>query len=76
MKRQYSRAIRRIARREAVQPEIVYAEIQKAIEAGYTNPDPEVQAYWKKIAPDGTVPTPEQVIEALSREIMLTDKLK
>jgi transposase-like protein len=76
MKREYSRAIREVARREGVRPEVVYTEIQKAIEAGYTSPDPEVQAYWRKIAPDGAVPTPEQVIEILSREIKSTDKPK
>jgi transposase-like protein len=40
MKRKYSRTIRKIARREGVSPEVVYAELQQAIEAGRNNPDP------------------------------------
>ena len=69
MKRKYSRAIEKIAEREGISVESVYAEMQKAIEAGYSNPDPVIQEYWKKIAPDGKMPTPEQVIEILSKKI-------
>jgi hypothetical protein len=69
MKRKYSKAIREIAKKEGVTPEYIYAEMQKAIEAGYNNPEPEVQAYWRRIVPDGKIPAPEKVIEALAKEI-------
>ena len=44
MKRKYSKAIKKIAVQEGVSEEIIYSEIQKAIEEGYNNPDPAVQA--------------------------------
>jgi len=69
MKRKYSKAIKQIAKQENVSEEFVYAEMQKAIQAGYNNPDPDVQEYWRKIAPDGDIPSPEKVIEILSKEI-------
>ena len=69
MKLKYSKMIRQIAKQEGVHPEVVYAEMQAAIEAGYSSPDPEVQEYWRKIAPDGEVPTPEKYIEIISFEI-------
>ncbi len=42
--------------------EEVYAEIQRAIDAGYDNPDPKVQAEWRKVKIKGNRPTPEEVI--------------
>ena len=36
-------------------PEEVYAEIQRAIDAGYDNPDPKVQAEWRKVKIKGNV---------------------
>ena len=68
MKRKYSRVIKEIANREGVSPDVVYAEMQKAIDFGYNNQDPNVQAYWNEIAPDGETPTPEKVIEVLSKK--------
>ena len=67
MKRKYSKIIKQIAKKEGVSPEVVYEEMQKAISEGYFNPDPEVQKYWRKIAPDGNMPTPEKVIEYCSK---------
>ena len=69
IKLKYNRAIKKIAKQEGINPEIVYVEMQKAIEAGYNNPDPIIQANWKKIAPDDMLPSPEKLIELLSREI-------
>ena len=75
MKRKYSQAIKKIAAQEGVSAEFIYAEMQKAIEAGYNNPDPAVQEYWCRIAPDG-IPTPEKLLEILSQEIKSTEKPK
>ena len=69
MKRKYMQAIAQVAEQEGVSAEYIYAEIKKAIEAGYNNPDLAVQAYWRKLLPDGTMPTPEELIEILYREI-------
>jgi len=69
MKRKYSRAIKRAARQHGVPVEIAYHEIQQAIRAGYTSLDPAVQEYWKEIVPDGKMPSPEMMIEILSKKI-------
>ena len=69
MKRKYSKAIKEIARQNGTSPEEVYAEIQKTITMGFNNLDPEVQEFWRRIAPDGKVPTVEKVIEILAKDI-------
>ena len=74
MKRKYSKVIKRIAAQEGVSEEIIYSEIQKAITEGYNNPDPAVQAYWRSLAPNGTVPSPEKLIKILSKEVSRDNK--
>ena len=37
-------------------------EMQIAIDAGFDNPDPDVQEEWKKMTLKGDRPTPEEVI--------------
>jgi len=69
MKRKYSKAIKEVAKQNGVSAESVYYEISKAIEEGYNNPDPAVQEYWRRIVPDGNIPTPEKILEILSKEI-------
>ena len=69
MKRKYGKAIKKIARQEGVSAESVYEEIRRAVIEGFNNLDPEVQEYWRKIAPDGNIPAPEKVIEILTGEI-------
>lgn len=54
---------RQVAKQYNTTPMEVYTEIQKAIDAGFTNPDPAVQEEWKKIKFKGERPTPEEVIE-------------
>ena len=69
MKRKYSKAIKKAAQQNGVSPESVYYEITQAIEAGYNNPDPAVQEYWRKIAPGGNIPSPEEFIEIAARKM-------
>ncbi len=78
MKRKYSKAIKQIAQKEGVNEAIVYDRIRKAIEAAYSNDDPETIEYRKKISPDGKVPTPDEFIEILSKEVVdnFNSKLK
>ena len=42
-KKKYSEIIKEIARREGVSEEHINEEIERALEAGFTNPDPEVR---------------------------------
>ena len=69
MKQKYSKVLKQIAKKEGVSVEIIYDEMCKAINEGFFNPDPEIQKHWRKIAPDGTIPSPDQFIELLANEI-------
>jgi len=69
MKRKYSKVIKEVAKQNGVSPESVYYEMSEAIKTGYNNPDPLVQEQWRKIAPDGKMPSPEKVIEILANKI-------
>lgn len=55
----------RVAKQYGTTPVEVYSEIQKAIDVGFSNPDPMVQAEWKKMNFKGDKPTPEEVIAYL-----------
>lgn len=52
----------KVAEKFHTTPEEVYAEIQRAIDAGYDNADPKVQEEWSKVKIKGDRPTPEEVI--------------
>lgn len=54
-----------VAKQHGITSSEVYNEIQKAIDAGFDNPDPDVQAEWKKMNIKGERPTPEEVLEYL-----------
>lgn len=53
---------RQVAKQYNTTLEEVYTEIQKAIDAGFANPDPAVREEWKKIKFKGERPTPEEVL--------------
>lgn len=52
----------KVAKKFHTTSEEVYAEMQRAIDAGFDNPDPKVQAEWRKVRVKGDRPTPEEVI--------------
>lgn len=52
----------KIAKQNHTTPEDVRAEIQKAIDVGFADPDPNIQKEWKKMKLKGERPTPEEVI--------------
>ena len=53
----------KIAEKYNTTPEEVCREMQIAIEAGFDDPDPVVQAEWKKVNLKGDRPTPEGVVD-------------
>ena len=55
----------RVAKQYGTTSVEVYSEIQKAIDAGFANPNPRVQAEWKKMNFKREKPTPEEVIAYL-----------
>ena len=61
-----SRAIDSVARNAGVSPESVRRDIQIAIEEAMRNCDPAVRTRWRALFPDGRVPTPEELIEAVA----------
>lgn len=64
--RQFKDIFQQIARQEGTTAEQVYKDIQEAINAGFENPDPHVQAVWKEISFKGPRPTPEEVISYMA----------
>lgn len=62
-------AIRKIAEENHISVEQVRAEMIQAMEAGMSNPDPEIQAKWKTIPCKGEKPTPEEVIIWASKRL-------
>lgn len=62
----------RVAKQNNTTATEVYAEIQKAIDAAFSNPDPKIQEEWKKVNYKGIKPTPEEVIEYLVGKIQTT----
>lgn len=68
MKDSVDDAIRQIAAREGISEEAVLQELQQAIDAGYEDPDPSVQEYWRSL-PFAGKPTPQQLIAYLVEEI-------
>lgn len=55
-------AIGMVALREGISSDEVYREIERAIESGLSNPDPEVQKAWQSVFRPGETPTPEDII--------------
>lgn len=68
MKKDITGIIRRIVNQEGISEQEVIDEMQKAIDAGYNNPDPAVQAYWASMPFDGK-PTPRELIVYLAGKI-------
>ena len=54
--------IEKVAEMNNTTAEEVYAEMQMTINAGFYNPDSQVQKQWGKVSYRGDGPTPEDVI--------------
>ena len=63
--------IRRIATENGVTPEEVEKEMMDAIRIGMSSTDPNVQAHWKKMSPNGSEPTLEEVLTYLISQTVL-----
>lgn len=60
--------IRHIAKQEGISEQEVINEMQKAIDEGFNNPDPSVQAYWAQMPFKGK-PTPRELILYLAGKV-------
>ncbi len=63
------KVITKIAKEHNTTANEVKKEIELAIQMGFNNPDPEVQAMWKRLFPYGKQPTPEKFIEVLTKNV-------
>lgn len=54
--------IKKVAKAHGVSVKEVREEMQKAIRAGRESSDPNAQAMWNRLFPDGKEPTPEEFI--------------
>ena len=63
-----------IAEQEGSTAEEIQCSIQEAIDAGFNNPDPEVQAAWSRVPFSGEYPTLEDLI-AYCLAVMIADEL-
>lgn len=64
-------AIAKLAAEKGISVKEVRREIQIAIDAGMTNQDPNVQAYWMSMIKHGVKPTPEDVIEYIAKQVKM-----
>ncbi|MBQ8228795.1 MAG: sporulation initiation factor Spo0A [Clostridia bacterium] len=61
--------LKKVARKYKTDIAEVEREINKAIAVGMSDSDPEVQAKWRELFPDGRTPTPEELIITLAKEV-------
>ena len=60
------RAVQMIARREGISVKKVLQEIEDAMRAAWSNPDPKIQSFWKNVPCKEEHPTPIELISYLS----------
>lgn len=61
--------LKRVAKAHGVTEKEVREEMQKAIRAGRESSDPNAQAMWNRLFPDGKEPTLEEFIRVLAGEV-------
>lgn len=64
----------KVAENNGVSAKEVEREIRKALKAAQKNADPQAQAFWQKLSPDGREPDPEKLIALLALQIMLNEE--
>lgn len=67
--------IRRIARDNNVTPKQVEEDIKEAIRAAMASDDPQAQAIWRQIAPDGKEPSIDTFLKFCANRIHNSNKL-
>lgn len=58
----FNRILKIIAEKEGISVEEVYREMQAAIDAGYSNPDPAIRTAWEKVPLPYGKPRPEDMV--------------
>lgn len=70
----YNNALVNVAKNNSVKIDVVKLEIEKAIERASSNPDPKIQAFWRKISSENNLPSPEDFIINITK-MLLNKKL-
>lgn len=63
--------IQAVAAKNGVTPEQVESEIKKAVRLAMASDDPNAQALWKQMAPDGKEPELDAVLDYLTNRMYL-----
>lgn len=61
-KSKFKMILKIIAEKEGISVEKVYNEMQAAIDAGYSNPDPAIQSAWERMPLPYGKPRPENMV--------------
>ncbi len=62
--------IEKVAKNNGITSEEIESEIAFAIKAAMKNPDRNVRSIWKKLSPDGRLPTAEELTEKIAGLIL------
>ena len=65
-----TRAIEQLALQKGISIAEIREEIEIAINAAMTNPDPAAKKFWSEIMKNAKKPTPEELIEYLSGKVL------
>lgn len=63
------KVLKQLSIKEGVTVEEIRTEISKAIDEGFSNKDPMVQANWKKMFKNGKKPSLEEFIWCLTKDL-------
>ena len=69
IKKRFDRIIRKMAAESNTPPEQIRMEMQQAMDEAMQNPDPIIQARWKKIPRKGKELTLEEFVEYVASQI-------
>lgn len=61
--------LKTITEKEGTTVEHVRLEIQRAIDIGFENPNPQIKSYWQSVPHKAERPTPEEVICFIVKKI-------
>lgn len=71
-----NKIIRQIAKENGVTPKEVETELREAIRMGMTSTNPDVQEFWKQVAPDGKEPPLDVFLKFCANMVQTMSKNK
>lgn len=74
--KQAKEILRAVAAKKGVGVGEVRKNIQKAIDLGMANPDPQIKNFWESVPHRGARPSPEEVIRFLGKRLALSSDIE